>query len=136
MDAQRDWGHAKDYVEGMWRILQHDKAEDFVLATGEMHTVREFIELAFAEVGIQMTWQGEGVSEKGIDSASGQTLVEVDPRFFRPAEVEELLGNPQKAKNLLGWEHSTPFKQLVKEMVEADMKTVEIEKSYRSHGYE
>jgi GDPmannose 4,6-dehydratase len=128
LDAQRDWGHAKDYVEGMWRILQQPEGDDFVLATGEMHSVREFVELAFAKTGIVIAWQGEGVNETGLDTETGRVLVAIDPRYFRPTEVEQLLGNPAKAKAKLGWVHSTPFAQLVSEMVEADLKLVLDEK--------
>lgn len=121
LDAKRDWGHARDYVEGMWRILQYPQAEDFVLATGETHAVREFVELAFAEVGRTVRWQGQGVDEQGVDAATGQVLVRIDPRYFRPTEVDLLLGDPSKAKAKLGWQHTTPFRQLVKDMVAADM---------------
>ncbi|MEH6754063.1 MAG: GDP-mannose 4,6-dehydratase [Alphaproteobacteria bacterium] len=121
IDAKRDWGHARDYVEGMWRILQQDTADDFVLATGETHAVREFVELSFAEIGRVIEWRGSGVDEVGVDGATGEELVAIDPRYFRPTEVDLLLGNPNKAKNVLGWEHSTPFPQLVKEMVAADL---------------
>lgn len=125
LDAKRDWGYAKDYVECMWLILQHDVPEDFVIATGEMHTVREFCTLAFAEIGINLRWEGEGVNEKGIDAATGKVLVEVDPRYFRPAEVEQLLGNPTKARTVLGWNPcKTPFPELVKIMVRHDMAKV------------
>ena len=124
-DARRDWGYAKDYVECMWLIMQHDVPEDFVIATGEMHTVREFCTLAFAEAGINLRWEGEGLHEKGIDTATGKVLVEVDPKYFRPAEVEQLLGNPTKAKTVLGWNPcSTPFPELVKIMVRHDMEKV------------
>ena len=123
MDALRDWGYAKDYVECMWLILQHPTPEDFVIATGEMHTVREFCTLAFRYAGIELRWEGEGVDEKGIDVATGKTLVEVDPKFFRPCEVEQLLGDPTKAKTLLGWNPTkTPLEELVRLMVEHDMK--------------
>lgn len=123
MDALRDWGYAKDYVECMWLILQHPTPEDFVIATGEMHTVREFCTLAFRYAGIELRWEGKGVDEKGIDVATGKTLVEVDPKFFRPCEVEQLLGDPTKAKTLLGWNPTkTPFEELVRLMVEHDMK--------------
>ena len=123
MDALRDWGYAKDYVECMWLILQHPTPEDFVIATGEMHTVREFCTLAFRYAGIELRWEGEGVDEKGIDVATGKTLVEVDSKFFRPCEVEQLLGDPTKAKTLLGWNPTkTPFEELVRLMVEHDMK--------------
>lgn len=128
LDSLRDWGYAKDYVECMWLILQHDKPEDFVIATGEMHTVREFTTLAFKHVGIELEWVGEGVEEKGIDKATGKVLVAVDPKFFRPAEVEQLLGDPTKAKTLLGWNPTkTSFEELVRIMVEEDMKKVENE---------
>ena len=123
LDAKRDWGYAKDYIECMWLMLQHDTPEDFVIATGEMHTVREFCELAFREAGIELRWEGEGVEEKGIDIVSGRIIVEVDRKYFRPAEVEQLLGDPTKAKTLLGWNPSTTsFEQLVKIMVEHDMR--------------
>ncbi|MFV3073673.1 GDP-mannose 4,6-dehydratase [Niveispirillum fermenti] len=122
LDAKRDWGHARDYVEGMWRILQQEKAEDFVLATGETHTVREFVERAFGHVGRTIEWSGEGVEELGRDAATGDVLVRIDPRYFRPTEVDLLLGDPAKAKAKLGWTHTTSFPDLVKEMVEADVK--------------
>lgn len=121
IDAVRDWGHAKDYVEGMWRIVQHDTPDDFVLATGESHSVREFVELAFAETGREIEWRGVGIDEVGIDKASGDELIAIDSRYFRPTEVDVLLGDPSKAKRVLGWEHSTPFPQLVSEMVAADL---------------
>lgn len=132
LDSLRDWGYAKDYVECMWLILQHDKPEDFVIATGEMHTVREFTTLAFKHVGIELEWVGEGVEEKGIDKATGKVLVAVDPKFFRPAEVEQLLGDPTKAKTLLGWNPTkTSFEELVRIMVGADMKKVAKEEKLR-----
>ena len=125
LDARRDWGYAKDYVECMGLIRQYEKAEDFVIATGEMHTVREFCTLAFQYLGIELEWQGSGVDEKGIDRATGRVLVEVDPKYFRPCEVEQLLGDPSKAKDLLGWNPTkTPFTELVRIMVEHDMKFV------------
>ena len=125
LDARRDWGYAKDYVECMWLILQHDTPEDFVIATGEMHTVREFATLAFKEVGIELRWEGEGVEEKGIDVKTGKIIVEVDSKYFRPAEVEQLLGDPTKAKTLLGWNpRQTSFEDLVKIMATHDMKFV------------
>ena len=125
LDSLRDWGYAKDYVECMWLILQHDTPEDFVIATGEMHTVREFCTLAFREAGIELEWEGEGVEERGRDRKTGNILVEVDPKYFRPAEVEQLLGDPTKAKTLLGWNPtSTPFEELVRIMVRHDMKYV------------
>lgn len=125
LNAQRDWGYAKDYVECMWLILQHPTPEDFVIATGEMHTVREFCTLAFAEAGINLRWEGENENEKGIDVVTGNVLVEVDPKYFRPTEVEQLLGNPQKAKDLLGWNPTkTTFPELVKLMIQHDLKNV------------
>ena len=124
LDAKRDWGHARDYVEGMWRMLQQPEADDYVLATGETHTVREFVELAFAHVGRSIAWRGQGVEEQGVDPKTGKVLIEVDPRYFRPTEVDLLLGDPTKARTRLGWEHRTSFRQLVQEMVNADMETV------------
>ncbi len=125
IDSLRDWGYAKDYVECMWLILQHSTPEDFVIATGEYHTVREFTTLAFEQVGIHIRWEGSGVDEVGIDSSTGRELVAIDPRFFRPAEVEQLLGDPSKAKRLLGWNPTqTPFTELVRIMVEHDMGVV------------
>lgn len=125
LDALRDWGYARDYVECMWLILQQDAPDDFVIATGECHSVREFATLAFARAGIQLRWEGKGVDEKGIDTETSKTLVEVDPRFFRPAEVDQLLGDPAKAKRLLGWNPSkTPFEELVNIMVDADIRLV------------
>ena len=125
LDALRDWGYARDYVECMWLMLQHDQPEDFVIATGEQHSVREFTERAFAHVGIELRWQGEGVQEQGIDQATGRVLVEVDPKYFRPAEVETLLGDPTKAKTLLGWNpQKTSFEELVRLMVEHDVQYV------------
>ena len=122
LNAHRDWGYAKDYVECMWLILQHDRPEDFVIATGEMHTVREFATLAFHEVGIELRWEGEGVNEKGVDLKTDKVLVEVDPKYFRPCEVEQLLGDPTKAKTLLGWNPTkTSFSELVRIMVEHDI---------------
>jgi len=127
IDAKRDWGHAKDYVEGMWRMLQQEKSDDYVLATGETHTVREFVEKAFKVAGIEIKWMGKRgtVDEIGVDATDeSRVLVKIDPRYFRPTEVELLLGDPTKAKNVLGWVHKTPFDDLVKEMVEADMAMV------------
>ncbi|KZT26574.1 GDP-mannose 4,6-dehydratase [Neolentinus lepideus HHB14362 ss-1] len=122
IDAKRDWGHARDYVEGMWMMLQQSHPEDFVLATGETHPVREYVEKAFAVVGRQLRWQGNGVDEEGVDTKTGKVVVKVDPRYFRPAEVELLLGNPAKAEHVLGWRRKVDFSSLVKEMVEADLK--------------
>lgn len=125
LDARRDWGYAKDYVECMWLILQHPTPEDFVIATGEMHTVREFCTLAFGYAGIELRWEGTGVDERGIDVKTGRVLVEVDPKYFRPAEVEQLLGDPTKAKTLLGWNpRKTSFDELVRLMVMHDLEAV------------
>lgn len=125
LNAKRDWGYARDYVECMWLILQQPEPDDFVVATGEYHTVREFCTLAFKHAGINLQWQGEGIDEKGIDTATGKVLVEVDPKYFRPTEVEQLLGDPTKAKEKLGWNpRQTTFEQLVRIMVDADMKQV------------
>jgi len=123
LDSLRDWGSAKDYVEGMWRILQHDTPEDFVLATGEMHSIKEFIEEAFRLKGFEIKWKGEGIEEIGYDEKTGRELVFVDPKYFRPAEVSQLLGDPTKAKTLLGWTPKTTFKDLVRKMVEYDCKS-------------
>ena len=129
LSALRDWGYARDYVECMWLMLQHDTPEDFVIATGEQHSVREFTERAFHEVGIDLRWKGEGVEERGIDIATGRVLVEVDPKYFRPAEVETLLGDPTKAKELLGWNPSkTSFEELVRIMVRHDVAYVQSHK--------
>jgi GDPmannose 4,6-dehydratase len=124
LDAKRDWGHARDYVDGMWRIVQHEKGDDFVLATGETRTVREFVDIAFAEVGISLQWSGSGVDEKGTNAATGDTIVAVDPRYFRPTEVELLLGDASKARDQLGWVPTTSFSQMVREMVTADLSVV------------
>ena len=134
IDAKRDWGHARDYVEGQWLILQQDKPDDFVLATGETHAVREFVELAFAHVGRAIEWRGEGEAECGHDAKSGDVLVEIDPRFYRPTEVDLLLGDPSKAKAILGWEAKIKFKQLVTEMVESDLERVKSEAGRRDSG--
>ncbi len=127
LDAKRDWGHARDYVEGMWRILQRDQPDDYVLATGETHSVREFVELAFRCVGREIAWQGRGADEVGVDAKSGETLVAVDPNYFRPTEVDLLLGDATKAMRELGWRHETTFPALIREMVEADLVAVKKE---------
>ena len=124
LDAKRDWGFAGDYVEGMWRMLQQEKPQDYVLATNETHTVREFVELAFEEVGIAIEWKGAGVEEKGYDKETGRILVDVNPRYFRPAEVELLWGDAKKAEKELGWERKVSFKRLVSMMVDSDMKEI------------
>ena len=121
IDAARDWGHAKDFVDGMWRILQQETPDDYVLATGEQHSVREFVELSFAEIGIKIIWSGEGIEEKGIDDESGKVLIEIDPRYFRPTETDPLLGDPTKARKILNWHHTTSFTQLIQEMVKYDI---------------
>lgn len=121
LEAKRDWGHARDYVEGMWRIVQQDTADDFVLGTGELHSVRDFVESAFKHAGMNIEWSGSGTDEIGVDSVSGKMVVKIDPRYFRPAEVELLLADPSKAKRVLGWEATTRFDDLVREMMEHDM---------------
>lgn len=127
LDAKRDWGHARDYVEGMWRIVQHEVGDDWVLATGETHTVREFVERAFAEIDRTIVWSGQGTDEVGKDKETGDVLVRIDPRYFRPTEVDLLIGDPTKAHEKLGWSHTTSFPGLVKEMVASDMKLVKEE---------
>ena len=127
MDSKRDWGHSKDYVKAMWLMLQQDSADDYVIATNETRTVREFVEIAFSHVGIEVEWYGTGVDEVGRDKATGKVIVKVNPKFFRPAEVDILLGNPAKAEAKLGWKREIPFSELVKRMVENDMKLVEKE---------
>ena len=121
LDARRDWGHAQDFVRGMWLMLQQDQPDDYVLATGESHSVREFVEKAFSQIGRTIIWQGAGVEEKGIAKETGELLVEVDERYFRPTEVDHLLGDSEKARSKLGWRHLTSFETLVREMVEADL---------------
>jgi len=132
LDAERDWGHARDFVEGMWLILQQERPDDYVLATGEKHSIREFAERAFAHVGKRLAWRGSGVDEKGVDLASGQTLIEIDPRYFRPTEVDVLLGDPSKARQKLGWRHKTNFDDLVRQMVDADLTAVKREEERRN----
>jgi GDPmannose 4,6-dehydratase len=133
LDAKRDWGHARDYVEGMWRILQQEQGDDYVLATGETHTVREFVQLAFKTVDVEMEWSGEGANEIGRCAKTGRELVAIDPRYYRPTEVDLLIGDPTKAHQKLGWRHSTSFQELVTEMVQSDLKVIETEASYRRH---
>jgi len=127
LNAKRDWGHARDYVEAMYLMLQQEKPEDFVIATGESHSIKEFAELAFQQVGIKIRWKGSGLDEKGFDGATGKVLVEVDPVYFRPSEVESLQGNPSKAKAKLGWEPKIKFPELVKIMVEHDLKELRLQ---------
>jgi GDPmannose 4,6-dehydratase len=136
LDAERDWGHAKDYVEGMWMMMQQKEGDDFVLATGVKITVRNFVELAFAEVGIKIRWEGKGVDEKGYNSETGTMVVEVDPRYFRPTEVELLIGDASKAKKILGWEPKHSLKQLVSEMVASDVKLFERDKYLLDGGHD
>ncbi len=124
LNAKRDWGHARDYVDGMWRIVQQDQPDDYVLATGEAHSVREFVEAAFRHVGIGIAWRGSGLEEKGLDAASDRVVIEIDPRYFRPTEVEFLCGDPGKAHEKLGWRHHTTFDDLVREMIEADRRVI------------
>ncbi len=135
LDSKRDWGHAKDFVKGMWLILQQEKPEDFVLATGETHTVREFVELAFKEAGIELEWSGRGIKEKGLDKKNGKTLVEVDPAYFRPTEVDLLLGDPTKAREKLGWEHKYKLSDLVKDMVENDILEAKKDSLLKKEGF-
>ena len=133
MDSLRDWGHAKDYVEGMWRMLQHDVPEDFVLATGKQVSVRRFVEMAFAELGMPLTWEGKGVDEVGKNQKTGEVVVSIDPAYFRPTEVETLLGDPSKAKAKLGWETKISVEELCREMVIEDLKEAEIELLLQNH---
>jgi GDPmannose 4,6-dehydratase len=132
LDSKRDWGHARDYVEAMWLMLQHEQPEDFVIATGEVHSVREFVEHAFKEVDINIEWVGSGLDERGIDALTGKTLVVVDHHYFRPAEVEFLLGDPAKAKKELGWKPRVTFENLVKEMMESEMQMMANQKTSES----
>lgn len=136
LDSKRDWGHARDYVEGMWRIVQQEEPDDFVLATGESHSVREFIELTFMQIGRKIEWRGKGIDETGVDATSGQVLVRVDSRYFRPTEVNELLGDSSKAHRLLGWRHTVTFSELVTEMLQSDLKVVAQEWGMREVGVE
>lgn len=133
LDAQRDWGHARDYVQGMWRILQQDEPDDYVFATGKMRSVREFVKLAFAEIGRTIVWEGTGSTERGKDKDSGEILVQIDPRYFRPTEVEQLLGDASKARAKLGWTPTTTLEELVKEMVSDDIKLIEREQHLRQN---
>ncbi|NQV91936.1 GDP-mannose 4,6-dehydratase, partial [Candidatus Woesearchaeota archaeon] len=125
LDAKRDWGHAKDYVESMWLMLQQEKAEDYVISTGENHSVREFVELAFKRVGIDIIWEGKGIHEKGIDANTRKVLIEIDPKYFRPSEVDFLLGDASKANYKLNWKPKTNFQELVDLMVDHDLQELE-----------
>ncbi|MEP9373344.1 GDP-mannose 4,6-dehydratase [Mesorhizobium sp. KR1-2] len=131
LDAERDWGHARDYVEGMWRMLQQERPDDYVLATGRKHTVRSFVEVAFSEVGIKIEWRGKGLEEKGRDAKSGKIVVAIDPRYFRPTEVDLLIGDPSKARRVLGWSASVSFQEMVREMMRADVEGIAREATYR-----
>jgi len=131
LSARRDWGHARDYVEGMWLIVQQPEPDDYVLATGEQHSVREFAERAFAHVGRTIAWRGSGITEQGIDARDGRVLIEVDPRYFRPTETGTLLGDPSKARQRLGWRHKVSFDELVREMVDADLQQMRRDGAYR-----
>jgi GDPmannose 4,6-dehydratase len=135
LDSRRDWGHARDYVEMQWLMLQQETAQDYVIATGEQHTVREFVNIAAAELEMPLHWQGTGVDEYAINDR-GQTIVRIDPRYFRPAEVETLLGNPEKARRELGWKSRTSFKELVTEMVTEDLKLAKRDLLVQENGYE
>jgi GDPmannose 4,6-dehydratase len=132
LDATRDWGHARDYVEGMWLMLQQNEPDNYVLATGEAHSVREFVELAFAHIGRTIAWRGRGVDEQGVDAGTSEVLVAVDPRYFRPTETNQLLGDPAKARQRLGWRHKTGFTELLRDMVESDL--VLFERKPRRYG--
>lgn len=136
LNSKRDWGHAKDYVRGMWMIMQQEKPQDYVLATGTTTSIRDFCKMTFAELGIDLEFKGEGVNEKGIDKATGKVLIEVDPKYFRPAEVDLLLGDSSKARKELGWKPEYDLKMLVKDMVKADLETAKKEKLLTEHGYE
>ena len=136
LDALRDWGHARDYVEAQWLMLQQEQPEDFVIATGEQHSVREFVEVAGAKMGMKIQWQGSGVAERGIDTVSGKTVVKVDDRYFRPTEVEMLLGDPSKARAKLGWRNKTSFQDLVSEMADADLQTAHRDALVSREGFQ
>jgi GDPmannose 4,6-dehydratase len=135
LDAKRDWGHAQDYVRAMWMMLQADAADDYVVATGEAHSVREFVEKAFAEVDIPIVWEGSGVDEIGRDRESGRVVVKIDPRYFRPTEVEFLLGDPGKAKQQLGWSPDISFDELVRIMIQEDLKEAERDRLCEEEGF-
>jgi GDPmannose 4,6-dehydratase len=135
LDAKRDWGHARDYVQMQWLMLQQERPEDFVIATGQQHSVREFVEIAATRLGMKVVWRGEGVREKGYDDATGKCIVEIDPRYFRPSEVETLLGDASKAKTKLGWEPKISFEELVSEMMDEDLKLAKRDELIRTHGF-
>jgi GDPmannose 4,6-dehydratase len=135
LDAKRDWGHARDYVEMQWLMLQQEKAEDYVIATGEQHSVRDFVNYAAEEVGIKVRWEGQGVDEKGYNTETGKCILAIDPRYFRPAEVETLLGDASKAKRQLGWSPQTSFRDLVSEMMREDLRLAERDELVKKHGF-
>jgi GDPmannose 4,6-dehydratase len=135
LDAKRDWGHARDYVEMQWRMLQQDQPEDFVIATGEQRSVRDFVDLAAKEIGIQIRWDGAGVDQRGYDAVTGRCIVSVDPRYFRPAEVTALLGDASKAREKLGWHAKTSFEELVREMIKEDLRIARREQLMQEHGF-
>jgi GDPmannose 4,6-dehydratase len=135
MDSLRDWGHAKDYVEMQWLMLQQDQAEDFVIATGVQYSVRDFVSIAAKELDIEVRWEGTGIDEKGYDNATGKCIVQVDARYFRPTEVETLLGDPSKAKQKLGWTPKITFHELVSEMVREDLKSAKRDELVKQHGF-
>ena len=135
LDAMRDWGHARDYVEMQWLMLQQEEAEDYVIATGVQHSVRDFVNLAAAEIGLALEWNGSGADEKGYDAGTGKCLVSIDPRYFRPTEVATLLGDPSKAKQQLGWEPRTTFEELVREMMREDLESAKRDELIKQHGF-
>ena len=135
LDAKRDWGHTRDYVEAMYLMMQQDRPQDFVIASGKQYSVREFCEVAFKEIDVTIEWQGKGVNEKGINKDTEETIIEINPEYFRPTEVDSLLGDPKKAKEKLGWETKISFEELVKEMIESDMKEAEKEMHLKNNGY-
>jgi GDPmannose 4,6-dehydratase len=136
LDARRDWGHARDYVEMQWLMLQQDTPEDYVIASGEQHSVREFVELAGKELGFSIEWKGKGKNEKGIDAATGQDMVRIDPRYFRPSEVDTLLGDASKARDKLGWQPRTAFNELISEMVALDLQEAERDRMCQQEGFQ
>jgi GDPmannose 4,6-dehydratase len=135
LDAKRDWGHAKDYIEGMWLMLQHNKPDDFVLATGKTNTVRHFCELAFKEIGVELVWQGDGVQEKGINAKDNTVLIQVDENYYRPTEVDLLIGDPSKANKELGWKHTYTLQSMIAEMIKSDLEIFEKELILKEKGF-
>jgi GDPmannose 4,6-dehydratase len=135
LDARRDWGHARDYIEAQWLILQQPEPDDYVIATGIQHSVREFVDRAFSEIGVQLEWVGSGIEERGVDVKTRETLVEVDPRYFRPTEVDTLLGDPSRARKKLGWSPKVTLEELVREMVREDLKEAERDQLCKVQGF-